>query len=71
MLERVLRGQDRGVPTELVALNAGAALYAADQAGDLAAGVRLAREVLASGLAWERLQRYASLSRGKPDVAEK
>lgn len=71
MLERVLRGQDRGVPTELVALNAGAALYTADQVGDLAAGVRSAREVLASGMAWARLRRYANLSRDNGFIAEK
>lgn len=70
MLERVLRGLDRGVPTELVALNAGAALYAADQVADVGAGVRLAREVLASGSAWERLQQYAALSRVELKIAE-
>lgn len=69
MLEGVLRGRDRGVPTELVALNAGAALYAADLSASLAAGVRLAREVLASGAAWERLGRYAEQSRNLASVA--
>lgn len=59
LLERVLRGRDAGVPTELVALNAGGALYAAELAPDLASGVRRAREVLAAGQAWERLQDYA------------
>lgn len=70
MLERVLRGRDAGVPTELVALNAGAALYAADRAPDVAAGVGMAREILADGSAWERLQQYASLTRTPRDVSE-
>lgn len=71
MLEAVLQGRASGVPTELVALNAGAALYAADQAADLARGVQRAREVLASGEAWTRLQQYATRSRVERLVAEK
>ncbi|MCU0754963.1 MAG: anthranilate phosphoribosyltransferase [Xanthomonadales bacterium] len=69
MLERVLRGRDAGVPTDLVALNAGAALYAADLATDLTGGVRLAREVLASGAAWERLGRYTEQSQISASIA--
>ncbi len=71
MLERVLRGRDAGAATELVVLNAGAALYAADLARDLSAGVGLAREVLASGAAWERLGSYVERSKAPAIVAEK
>jgi len=40
-----------------VALNAGAALYVAGKAKDLAAGVTLAREALAAGAGWDALGR--------------
>jgi len=46
----------------LVALNAGAALYAADHADSLAEGVRQARTVLDSGAALRRLQQLAELT---------
>lgn len=46
----------------LVALNAGAALYAADFSDTLAAGVRRAREVLESGAALQRLEQLAALT---------
>jgi anthranilate phosphoribosyltransferase len=46
--EAVLGGRS-GPAADIVALNAGAALYAADRVEDLAAGLARAREVLASG----------------------
>ncbi|ULH15891.1 anthranilate phosphoribosyltransferase [Deinococcus sp. KNUC1210] len=57
--------QGRGTPAQqaIVAMNSGAALYLAGQAPDLAGGVQRAREVLASGAAWELLERYAAHSR--------
>lgn len=58
----VLQGE-AGAPADLVALNAGAALYAADHVASIEAGVERAREVLASGAAWDLLQRWASRSR--------
>lgn len=51
---------DKGA--DLVALNAGAALYAADHADSLAEGVRQARTVLASGAALRRLEQLAELT---------
>ena len=51
---------DKGA--DLVALNAGAALYAADHADSLADGVRKARTVLASGAALRRLEQLAELT---------
>jgi len=47
-----------GLPREIVALNAGAALYAADVAGSIAEGVGLAREALASGAARAKLDAF-------------
>jgi anthranilate phosphoribosyltransferase len=47
-----------GLPREIVALNAGAALYAADVAGDIGEGVALARQALASGAARAKLDAF-------------
>lgn len=60
--EQVLTGVP-GPPADLVALNAGAALYAADAAESIAEGVEHARDVLATGAAWDLLERWAALSR--------
>ncbi len=46
--DAILAGEP-GAPSDLVALNAGAALYAADAVDSIAAGVERARGVLASG----------------------
>ena len=54
MLEDVLAGKP-GPAADIVALNAGAALYAANVASTLAAGFQKAREVLASGAAQRKL----------------
>ena len=48
-------GNVPGTPREIVTLNAGAALYAADVAPDIPAGIALAREAIASGAAREKL----------------
>lgn len=61
LIRGVLSGQ-AGPAADLVALNAGAALYAADCSPSLTAGVARARELLASGAAAERLQAYISES---------
>lgn len=47
---------------DLIALNAGAALHVAGLEEDLVRGSARARELLASGAAWERLQRLAELT---------
>ncbi len=47
-----------GLPREIVALNAGAALYAADVVPDIEQGIVLARQTLASGAAWEKLEEF-------------
>ena len=60
----LLQGGGTAAQHDIVALNAGAALYLAGRADDLAGGVRLAHELLASGAAWRLLERYAAYTRG-------
>jgi anthranilate phosphoribosyltransferase len=52
----VLEGHATPARTDVVALNAGAALVAADLAGDLAHGIELARKSIASGAALDKLE---------------
>lgn len=47
---------------DMIALNAGAALYAADLASSLKEGVQLAHDALHTGLAWEKLQELVSFT---------
>jgi anthranilate phosphoribosyltransferase len=62
--DRVLKVLDNvpGPERDIVALNAGAAIYAAGRADSLAAGVDRAREVLAAGLARDKLNALVSFS---------
>ncbi len=53
--EEVLHNR-AGPRLDVVLLNAGAALYAADVVPDMAVGVVVARDVLKSGAAWEKWQ---------------
>lgn len=48
--------------SEMLALNAGAALYAADVADTLAAGVHMAQDAIASGMAYQKMQELASFT---------
>jgi anthranilate phosphoribosyltransferase len=57
MLESVL-GDEPGAPRDIVVLNAGAALYAANVAPTLADGVRRARAAIADGSARAKLDQY-------------
>ena len=57
MLLAVLDDQP-GAARDIVLLNAGVALYAADVATTMADGIALAREALASGLAREKLRQF-------------
>jgi anthranilate phosphoribosyltransferase len=61
LVRRVLGGEPGGA-SDFVALNAGAALYAADVAGSLADGVARAQSILASGAALQRLDDYVALT---------
>ena len=47
---------------DMIALNAGAAIYAADLASSLHEGVQRAHDALHTGLAWEKLQELVSFT---------
>jgi len=49
-----------GTPREIVVLNTGVALYAADVAGSIGDGIRMAREAIASGAAKRRLEAFVA-----------
>lgn len=53
---------------DMIALNAGAALYAADRTTDLRAGVALARDVIASGAALQKMKELADFSQSFKEV---
>ena len=57
----VLRGEP-GLQSELAAINAGAAIYAAGAAESIAAGVASAREAMADGRAEDALDRFVQAS---------
>ncbi|MFQ5937807.1 MAG: anthranilate phosphoribosyltransferase [Acidiferrobacterales bacterium] len=61
MIESVLKNQE-GPARDIVALNAGAAIYAADLTDSLQAGVQQALECLANGAAAEKLRALVRLS---------
>ena len=60
---RAVFAGERGAHADLVAINAGAAIYAAGVADTIAAGVEAAREALAGGRAADALERYVQASR--------
>jgi anthranilate phosphoribosyltransferase len=55
---RILYGVERGPKTDLVAANAGAALYLMDEADSLQSGVARAQELLAEGAAVGKLRDF-------------
>ena len=59
----VLRGGGTEAQRDIVALNAGCALYIADQAATIEDGARKARTSLASGAPWTVLERVMALAR--------
>ena len=61
-LIQALLGGAGGAASDMVALNAGATIYAADLAENLAAGVELAKNILAGGKALTRLEKLAAFS---------
>lgn len=67
-IQRALGNED-GPVRDIVLLNAGAALYCAGVAASVTEGVRQAREVVATGAAAARLERYVAVSqRFRPAV---
>ncbi|MES1930841.1 anthranilate phosphoribosyltransferase [Salinisphaera dokdonensis CL-ES53] len=61
IVHEVLSGKP-GLALDMVAFNAGAALYVSGHAVDITAGVNLARDVLLSGAAGERMAALAELT---------
>src|SRR5579859_4175036 len=62
MLLEALEGH-RGVPHDIVCLNAGAALYAANVVDSIAAGIELARSTIASGAARAKMDAFVATTR--------
>ena len=62
MVLEALSGRE-GLPREIVALNAGAALYVAGVADDIGAGIALARKAIASGAARATLDAFVAETR--------
>ncbi|MBN9430216.1 MAG: anthranilate phosphoribosyltransferase [Burkholderiales bacterium] len=62
MVLEALSGQP-GTPREIVTLNAGAALYAADVVGSIEEGIELARQTIASGAARAKLDAFIACTR--------
>ncbi|MEO9077723.1 MAG: anthranilate phosphoribosyltransferase [Rhodanobacter sp.] len=62
MLLDALQGQP-GVPHDIVCLNAGAALYAADVVGSIGEGIEQARKTIASGAAHAKMQAFVATTR--------
>ena len=52
-----------GTPREIVALNAGTALYAADVAASIGEGIERARAAIASGAAMKKLEQFVAVTR--------
>jgi anthranilate phosphoribosyltransferase len=61
LIERAYSGEARAA-RDMLALNAGAALFAAGVSRDMAQGVALADDVMASGQAWQKLQEFAQFT---------
>ncbi|MGH2835203.1 MAG: anthranilate phosphoribosyltransferase [Solirubrobacteraceae bacterium] len=62
-ITRAVFAGEQSARADLVAINAGAAIYAAGTVETIAAGVDAAREALASGAAADALERYIQASR--------
>ncbi|WP_079204491.1 anthranilate phosphoribosyltransferase [Pseudomonas sp. CC6-YY-74] len=56
------KGEQGQKAADMIVLNAGAALYAADLASSLKEGVERAHDALHTGLAWEKLQELVSFT---------
>jgi anthranilate phosphoribosyltransferase len=62
MLIEALENRE-GTPREIVILNAGTALYAANVVGSIADGIHLARDTVASGAARKKLDDFVQITR--------
>jgi anthranilate phosphoribosyltransferase len=62
IIRRVLSGEESGPKAQIVAANAGAALYVGGKAETLRDGVKQALEIIAGGEALEKLERLRQLT---------
>jgi len=70
MLRAVLDGEP-GAAADIVALNAGAALYAADVVDSIAAGIERARDAVASGAARAKMEEFVAVTRRCAGAADR
>jgi anthranilate phosphoribosyltransferase len=70
LLRTVLGGKQDGAPADMVAANAGAALYITGHAATLKDGAQLARETLRSGKALATLEALVATSHSLPTVVD-
>ncbi|KEZ76511.1 anthranilate phosphoribosyltransferase [Salinisphaera hydrothermalis] len=68
LIEKAFAGQF-DLAADIIAFNAGAALYVGGQCPNLAAGVTLARETIASGAAARRMAEVAAFTQARPEGA--
>lgn len=64
ILRRVLQGRGTPAQRDVVALNGALALWIAERVEHIGAGITLAQDILASGIAWDKFQTLARLSHG-------
>ncbi len=62
LIKQALNGE-QGPAADILALNAGAAIYVAGQADDLQSGIQSAQQIMQSGQAWQLLQDLATYTR--------
>ncbi|MYD44188.1 MAG: anthranilate phosphoribosyltransferase [Gammaproteobacteria bacterium] len=63
LIRSALAGDDNQAASDLVAMNAGAALYAAGVAGSLANGVAMAQDLIITGQAAEKFKEFVALTK--------
>lgn len=63
IIEQTLQGQ-KGPAHDILALNAGAAIYVADKAPDLASGIETAKHIMTTGKAYQLLVKLAKYTQG-------
>jgi len=67
---RILQGKERGAKSDLVAINAGASLYALGDVKSLKEGTEKAQQILASGVGFDKLKKLIALI-GSSDLLAK
>ncbi|MDD2958481.1 MAG: anthranilate phosphoribosyltransferase [Lachnospiraceae bacterium] len=58
----ILKGEETGAKRNTVLMNAGASLYAAERAGSIAEGIKMAAELIDSGAALKKLEEFKAAS---------